>query len=134
MLYLTRAMVETGEGIDWGGAAKLSPVDDILISVECPLALDSRGQMIASILSKKIAAGSTHLLIDIPVGPGAKVRSQADALKLRKLFEYVGDNSGLQLEVVITDGNQPIGNGIGPVLEAREIMDILHNVPMRRLI
>jgi thymidine phosphorylase len=85
--------------------------------------------MISSILSKKIAAGSTYLLIDIPVGASAKVRSQADALKLRKLFEYVGDNSGLQLEVVITDGSQPIGNGIGPALEARDIMDILHNDP-----
>ena len=113
--------------IAWGGTAKLSPVDDILISVERPLALDSRGQMIASILSKKIAAGSTHLLIDIPVGPTAKVRTQTEALRLRKLFEYVGDRSGLNLEVVITDGRQPIGNGIGPALEARDVLRVLQN-------
>lgn len=113
----------------WGGKARLAPVDDILISVERPLSLDSPGQMVASILAKKIAAGSTHLLIDIPVGPTAKVRSRSAALRLRKLFEYTGDHMGLQLEVIITDGRQPIGRGIGPVLEARDVMQILNNHP-----
>ncbi len=116
--------------IAWGGTANLAPVDDILISVERPLALDSRGQMIASILSKKIAAGSTHLLIDIPIGPTAKVHTQTEALKLRKLFEYIGDRTGLDIEVIITDGHQPIGNGIGPVLEARDVMQVLNNDPL----
>ena len=115
--------------IAWGGTANLAPVDDILISVERPLALDSKGQMIASILSKKIAAGATHLLIDIPVGPTAKVRTQHDALKLRKLFEYIGDQTSLELEVIITDGCQPIGNGIGPTLEARDVLQVLQNDP-----
>ncbi|MDX2456922.1 MAG: thymidine phosphorylase family protein [Gammaproteobacteria bacterium] len=113
----------------WGGKARLAPVDDILISVERPLSLDSPGQMVASILAKKIAAGSTHLLIDIPVGPTAKIRSRSAALRLRKLFEYTGDHLGLQLEVIITDGRQPIGRGIGPVLEARDVMQILNNHP-----
>lgn len=83
----------------------------------------------ASILAKKLAAGATHLLIDIPMGPTAKVRTQADALRLRKLFEFVGDRVGLQLEVIITDGHQPIGRGIGPVLEARDVMQVLENHP-----
>ncbi len=113
----------------WGGTARLAPVDDILISVERPLAIDSPGQMVASILSKKLAAGATHLLIDIPVGPTAKVHDQADALRLRKLFEFVGDRVGLQIEVMITDGRQPIGRGIGPVLEARDVMQVLENSP-----
>jgi len=113
----------------WGGKARLAPVDDILISVERPLSLDSPGQMVASILAKKVAAGSTHLIIDIPVGPTAKIRSQSTALRLRKLFEYTGDHLGLQLEVIITDGRQPIGRGIGPVLEARDVMQVLNNQP-----
>lgn len=111
----------------WGGTAHLAPVDDILISVERPLGIDSQGQMIASILSKKLAAGSTHLLIDIPVGPTAKVRHMREALRLRKLFEYVGDRLNLHLEVIITDGYQPIGRGIGPVLESRDVMQVLEN-------
>jgi len=113
----------------WGGTARLAPADDVLISVERPLALDSPGQMVSSILSKKVAAGSTHLLIDIPVGPTAKVRCMNDALRLRKLFEYVGDRMGLNLEVVITNGEQPIGRGIGPVLEARDVIQVLENNP-----
>jgi len=113
--------------IAWGGTANLAPVDDILISVERPLGIDSMGQMVASILSKKLAAGSTHLLVDIPVGPTAKVRHMQDALQLRKLFEYVGDRLDIHLEVIITDGSQPVGRGIGPVLEARDIMQVLKN-------
>jgi thymidine phosphorylase len=125
-----RSIVHTHRGcLAWGGTAHLSPADDILISVERPLSLDARGQMVASILSKKVAAGSTHLLIDIPVGPSAKVRHMSDAQSLRKLFEYVGDRLGIQIEVVISDGRQPIGFGIGPVLEARDVMQVLQNDP-----
>jgi thymidine phosphorylase len=113
----------------WGGTAQLAPVDDILISVERPLGIDSMGQMVASILAKKLAAGSTHLLVDIPVGPTAKVRDRRNAMRLRKLFEYVGDRIGIQLEVTVTDGRQPVGRGIGPVLEARDIMQVLENHP-----
>jgi len=111
----------------WGGTARLAPADDILISVERPLGIDSQGQMVASILSKKLAAGSNHLLIDIPVGPTAKVRHMREALQLRKLFEYIGDRSGIHLEVIITDGSQPVGRGIGPVLEVRDVMQVLNN-------
>ncbi|MBP7660666.1 MAG: thymidine phosphorylase, partial [Burkholderiaceae bacterium] len=113
----------------WGGTADLSPADDILISVERPLAIDSPGQMVASILSKKIAAGSTHLVLDIPVGPSAKVRSMSAAQRLKRLFEYVAGRLGLELDAVITDGRQPIGRGIGPVLEARDVMQVLANDP-----
>lgn len=91
--------------------------------------MDSPGQLVASILSKKIAAGATHLLIDIPVGPTAKISSRADALVLRKLFEYVGDRLGLHIDIVLTDGRQPVGRGIGPVLESRDVMQVLENDP-----
>jgi len=113
----------------WGGTANLAPVDDMLISVERPLSIDSQGQLVASILSKKLAAGSTHLLLDIPIGPTAKVRHMRQALELRKLFEFVGDALNLHLEVVITDGRQPIGRGIGPALEARDVLQVLENHP-----
>jgi thymidine phosphorylase len=113
----------------WGGTANLSPADDVLISVERPLSLDSPAQMVASILSKKISAGSTHLVLDIPIGPTAKVRSMPDAQRLRQLFEYVATRMNLSLDVVITDGRQPIGFGVGPVLEARDVMRVLENDP-----
>jgi thymidine phosphorylase len=113
----------------WGGHVNLSPADDILISVERPLNIDAPGQLVASILSKKISAGSNRLLIDIPVGPTAKVRSQAAAIQLRKLFEYVAGEVALPVEVAITDGTRPIGRGIGPALEARDVLQVLSNAP-----
>lgn len=111
----------------WGGRVNLSPADDILISVERPLRIDTFEQMVASILSKKLAAGSTHLVIDIPVGPTAKVRTQDEAVRLRKLFEHVAHKVELVIDVVITDGSQPVGRGVGPVLEARDVMAVLRN-------
>jgi thymidine phosphorylase len=126
---LQQIVRDTNGCLTWGGTAALSPADDILISVERPLGIDSPGQMVASILSKKIAAGSTHLVLDIPVGPTAKVRSMPAAQRLRKLFEYVASMLNLHLEVMITDGSQPVGNGIGPVLEARDVMRALRNDP-----
>jgi thymidine phosphorylase len=123
-------VVETCGGcIAWGGRVNLSPADDVLIAVERPLSIDTPEQMVASILSKKVAAGSTHLVLDVPVGPTAKIRDRREALRLRKLFEFVAGRLGLAIEVVLTDGSQPIGRGIGPVLEARDVMDVLAQRP-----
>ncbi len=116
-----------GGCFSWGGAVKLSPADDILIAVEKALEVDSEGQMIASVLSKKVAAGSTHVIIDIPVGPTAKVRSQEEALKLQYYFKAVSETIGIKTDVIMTDGSQPVGRGIGPSLEAIDILQVLRN-------
>jgi thymidine phosphorylase len=113
----------------WGGAVKLSPVDDIIISVEKALDVDSAGQMIASVLSKKAAAGSSHTVIDIPVGLTAKVRSKEEAFLLEYYFRAVGLAIGMEVEVLITDGTQPVGRGIGPALEAMDVLSVLRNEP-----
>lgn len=121
-----RAVVERcGACIIWGGRVNLSPADDVLISVERPLSIDTPEQMVASILSKKVAAGSTHLVLDVPVGPTAKVRDRRAAIRLKKLFEYVADGVGLAIEVVISEAVEPIGRGVGPVLEARDVIAVL---------
>lgn len=123
-----RRVVETEGGcIVWGGAMNLSPADDILIRVERPLDFDSEGQMVASVLSKKLAAGSTHLLIDIPVGPTAKVRSAAMAEALSQRLADVGEALGLTMRIRLSDGTQPVGRGIGPALEARDVLAVLQN-------
>jgi thymidine phosphorylase len=125
-----RQVVETcGACIVWGGRVDLSPADDVMISVERPLGVDTPEQMVASILSKKAAAGSTHLLLDVPVGPTAKVRDHRAALRLKKLFEFVADGVGLGIEVLITEAPEPIGRGVGPVLEARDVRAVLENRP-----
>lgn len=126
---MMKVVRKTNACLVWGGHVNLSPADDVLISVERPLHIDTREQLVASIISKKVAAGSTHLVLDIPVGPTAKVRTHEEAARLKKLFEFITDQMGLFLDIVITDGAQPVGRGIGPVLEARDVMAVLKNEP-----
>lgn len=114
-----------GACIAWGGALGLAPADDILITVERPMELDTEAQMVASILAKKKTVGATHVLIDIPVGPTAKVRSWHEASALRELFGVVAEAIDLQVEVVITETRGPVGRGIGPRLEALDVLAVL---------
>lgn len=116
-----------GACLVWGGAVNLSPADDILIRVERVLDIDSDAQLIASVLSKKKAAGAGAVLIDIPVGPTAKVRTDVAAERLASTLKAVGERIGLRVHVRITDGRQPIGRGIGPALEARDVLAVLQN-------
>jgi thymidine phosphorylase len=116
-----------GGCIVWGGAMNLAPADDVLIRVERALDVDSVGQLVASVLSKKLAAGSTHVVIDVPVGPTAKIRSDSEAGALKHLLEEVAAAFGLQLRVLLSDGREPIGRGIGPALEAHDVLAVLQN-------
>jgi thymidine phosphorylase len=122
---MRRVVDREGGCIVWGGAVRLSPADDIIIRVERPLDLDSEGQLVASVLSKKAAAGSTHVVIDMPIGPTAKVRSREAARTLSALLTSVGCDIGLTVEVSEGDGSQPVGRGIGPALEARDVLAVL---------
>ena len=126
---IRRVVNKTGACLVWGGAINLSPADDLLIRIERALDIDGEGQLVASVLSKKIAAGSTHVVIDIPVGDTAKVRSRAEADQLVSLFTEVGDACGLHVRCVVTDGSRPVGAGIGPVEEARDVMAVLEGDP-----
>lgn len=118
---------KTGAFIVWGGAVNLAPADDRIIKVESPLGIDAEGQMLASIMAKKASVSSTHLLIEIPVGRGAKVRDRIQALHLKRHFERLSKELGMKVFVMITQGNEPVGNGIGPVLEARDCLWVLKN-------
>jgi thymidine phosphorylase len=121
-----RKVVEKEGGcIVWGGAVRLSPADDVLIRVERPLNFDSDGQLVASVLSKKAAAGATHVVIDMPVGPTAKVRSPQAAEVLASRLRAAAGPLGLTLRIEQTDGSQPVGRGIGPALEARDVLAVL---------
>lgn len=122
-----RVVEQEGGCIVWGGAVKLSPADDILIRVERALDLDTEGQMIASVLSKKIAAGATHLVLDMPIGPTAKVRNGDTARSLTNGLVAVCEAFEIQTRVVHGDGRQPVGRGIGPALEARDVLAVLQN-------
>ncbi|MCL9684966.1 thymidine phosphorylase family protein [Legionella maioricensis] len=124
---IQKVVAREGGCMVWGGSLGLSPSDDLLIRVERVLDLDPMGQMIASVLSKKIAVGATHVLIDIPVGPTAKIRSDLAFAKYQSYFSSVGKALGLQVYTLKTYGDQPLGKGIGPALEAKDILAVLRN-------
>lgn len=122
---IRRIVDEAGGCLVWGGGVDLSPADDRIIRAEYPLSLDPPGQLVASVLSKKRSAGSTHVVLDVPYGEGAKTGSLDEARELAHEFNKVADHLGIDLTCAITRGHAPIGRGIGPVLEARDVLSVL---------
>lgn len=99
----------------------------LISAIERSIGVSQQQHIVSEILAIKLAAGVTNLVLDIPVGPTSRVKSTIEAVQIRKLVEYIGDMLGLTVDVVITDGSEPIGNGIGAMLEARDVMKILRN-------
>ena len=118
--------------VRWGGL-DLAPADDKLIKVQYPLSMQSRAKVVSSIMAKKYAMGVTHSLIDIPVGPTAKVSSMKEAKDRKKKFEYVGKKLWMKMSVQITEANEVIGNGVGAVMQVREVLRILQQHPERAM-
>jgi len=130
---MRKIIQKTNGCIVWGGSLNLAPADDKIISVERSLEIDAESQLLASIMAKKYSVSSTHILIDIPTGEGSKVKNKFEAMHLKKNFEAIGKKLRKHIKVLLTDGTQPVGNGIGPALEARDILWLLKRDPRRPL-
>lgn len=117
--------------IIWGGNFNIAPADDIIIRVEKPLMFESFDKIIVSIMSKKIAFGSTHVVIDVPYGHSLKVTYLRDAEILKEKFEYIAEKFNIKIRVLIHRTDQPIGRGIGPVLETKDALKVLEQTPDR---
>jgi len=117
---------KVGGCIVWGGAVNLAPADDRIIRVEYPLSIDPEGQVLASVMAKKKSVGSDYLVIDIPVGKGAKLEDMDEANNLARKFIQLGNRLDIKTKCLVTDGSSPIGNGIGPALEARDVLLVLN--------
>jgi AMP phosphorylase len=124
---------KTNGCIVWGGGVNLAAADDKLIRIRHPLSLDPEGMLLSSILAKKAAVHATHVLIDIPVGNDTKIKTKRHALRLKREFTRIGKKLKMKIKVVITAGNEPVGNGIGPALEARDVLYILQRDARRPL-
>ena len=135
MEVLARVDLDVGEIVEiarkvkglliWGGKLYMAPADDIFVNIERKLAIDPVQQMVASILSKKLAMSVERLIIDIPIGRGAKVTSMIEAEKLASIFLRQAGLLGISIKVALTYGGQPIGTTIGPALEAWEALTTL---------
>jgi AMP phosphorylase len=117
---------KTGSCFVWGGAVDMAPTDDKIIKAEYPLSLDPEGQLIASVMAKKIAMGAKYLVIDIPFGPQTKVDTLYDAEALAIKFKKVAQKFNIKCECTLTRGDQPIGLGMGPTPEAIDILNVLN--------
>jgi putative thymidine phosphorylase len=113
-----------------GGSMQLAPADDKIIKVEHPLSIDAEGQLLASVMAKKHSVSANHVLIDIPMGKSTKANTKKKAKHLKKKFQIIGKRLGMNVKVIITDGSQPIGYGVGPLLEANDVMAVLQKNPL----
>jgi len=124
---LKKIVKKAGACLAWGGSLNLAPSDDKIIHVERILGLDIEPQLISSILSKKISSGSKYILIDIPYGKGSKIETKKQAENLGRKFQKISKHFNLKLKVLYTNGSQPIGNGIGPILEILDVISVLQD-------
>jgi AMP phosphorylase len=120
---ISEVVGEIGACIVWGGAIDLAPADDLFIRVEYPLSIDPL--LLPSIISKKKAMGSTHVVVDIPTGIGAKIATMNQAEQLAMDFIELGSRLDMGIECFISEGGQPIGRSVGPALEAKEALEAL---------
>ena len=120
-----RVVEKTRGCVVWGGSMHLAPADDMFVQIEYPLSIDPL--LLPSIISKKKAVGAEFVVIDIPLGMGAKVKTIADARLLARDFMELGKRLGIRIHCAITNGSQPVGHAIGPALEAKEALETLAN-------
>jgi thymidine phosphorylase len=102
---------------------KLYAIRDITATVECiPL-------IVASILSKKLAAGVDHLVMDVKTGSGAFMARREDAERLAADLKEVSEGNGMPCDALITDMDQVLGRTAGNALEVREAIAFLKGEP-----
>lgn len=122
-----------GGCIVWNGTMGIAPADDIIIKIEEPLSFESFDKIIVSVMAKKIAVGANHLVLDIPLGRTMKIKYQKDAEEVAKKFQFLGSKFGIKVSVSITKTIEPAGNGIGPLLEAIDVLKVLEQTEDRPL-
>ncbi|MBI2622767.1 MAG: thymidine phosphorylase, partial [Candidatus Levybacteria bacterium] len=124
---------KTNGCIVWGGSLQIAPADDVIIQVEKELLFESYDKILVSIMAKKVAFSSNHVVIDLPYGQSVKVHRLKDAEILKKKFEYLAKRFYIKIRVLINKTDEPAGRGIGPVLETREALRVLQQKKERPL-
>jgi AMP phosphorylase len=133
MAKIKEIVKKTGACIAWGGGTRIAPADDRIIKVSYPLTLEPYTKMIVSVMAKKVAMGIKYLVIDLPVGPTAKIHRVADAKKIERTMKYLAKRFGIKIKVNINEALRPVGRGIGPALEARDVLRVLERKEHRPL-
>lgn len=116
---------KTNGCIVWGGSFNIAPADDVIIKVEEELLFESYDKILISIMAKKVAFGSTHVVIDLPYGESVKVHNLKDAQDLKSKFRSLAKKFDIKIDVLIHNTVEPAGRGIGPILETRDALYVL---------
>lgn len=130
---ITKIVDEVGGCIAWNGKLGIAPADDIIIRVEEPLSFESFDKIIISVMAKKIAAGTTHLVLDIPIGKTAKIHRFSEGENVARKFENLAAHFGIKVICDVNETLEPAGRGIGPILEARDVLYVLEQKTDRPL-
>ena len=130
---ITKIVEEVGGCIAWNGKLGIAPADDIIIRFEEPLSFESFDKIIISVMAKKVAAGTTHLVLDIPIGKTAKIHRFSEGESVAKKFENLAHHFGIKVICDVNETLEPAGRGIGPILEARDVLYVLEQKTDRPL-
>ncbi len=130
---IKKVVGKTGGCLIWGGSLNIAPADDKIIKVSYPLGMEPYNKMIVSIMAKKAAMGIKYLVIDMPIGSRTKIRNRKAAEMIERKMQYVAEKFGMKLKIVISRAIDPAGRGIGPALEARDVLRVLQQKKERPL-
>lgn len=130
---IKKIVKKVGGCIVWGGKLGIAPADDVIIQVGQPLGFEPFDKAIISVMAKKVATGTTHLVLDIPVGPTEKIRHFKDAEVIAKKFKFLGKKFKIKMAIDINHILEPAGRGVGPVLEVRDVLQVLEQKRSRSL-
>ena len=130
---IKKIVSEVNACLVWGGSLRLAPADDRILRISYELGIEPYSKMIVSIMAKKVAMGATHLVIDMPIGQGAKISDFSEAKKVKKTFLYLSKKFNIKTKVIIEKMNGPVGRGIGPALEIKDVLKVLEQKEDRPL-
>lgn len=130
---ITGIVKKAGGCIVWGGHLGIAPADDILITVSEPISFESYDKFVVSIMAKQIAIGATHIVLDIPYGMNQKIKHLKNAEIISRKFMYLAKRFNIKMVTNVNETRQPAGRGVGPVLEVRDVFQVLEQDPQKPL-